>query len=563
MDQFEPGSTASAAILSNFRSTLREHPESRISVYIESLDLGRFRGARYRDTVHAYFREKYGDKQVGIIVAVGSAALELVLYLRAQLWADVPVIFAAVDEVILDELSLPPNVTGMTVAAPLSGAVSVARMIVPGLKRIAIVGDPPERQFIRRQMPTQLELLAAEFELIDLTRLTMTELKQRVSALPSDSAIIYLGLTLDAANVAYTSYEALAMLAPAANRPTIIQAETHLGTGAVGGIVSRFGLIGSNAAGLVLRVLAGENPTNIPISSGHSMKPIFDWRQLQRWNVPDERMPPGSEVRFRPPTLWDQYKWFVVAAFAVSAVQAIFIVGLLLSQQRLRRANTQRRRAEAAANEVSARFIHAQEEDRSRLARELHDDVTQRLASLAIDAGREERKSLNSLAGSAMRTMREHLVRLSEDVHALSYRLHPSIVEDLGLLEALKAECERHSTTCLIRLDGNPEAIPENLPRDVALCLFRIVQEGLRNIARHAGASQAEVQLRSLDGGLQLSVRDNGDGFDPAQNRSRMSLGHASMRQRVSLLGGKVDIVGIPGQGTTISAWVPLQGRAS
>ena len=91
--------------------------------YIESLDLGRFRGARYRDTVHAYFREKYGDKQVGIIVAVGSAALELVLYLRAQLWADVPVIFAAVNEVILDELSLPPNVTGMTVAAPLSGAV--------------------------------------------------------------------------------------------------------------------------------------------------------------------------------------------------------------------------------------------------------------------------------------------------------------------------------------------------------------------------------------------------------------------------------------------------------
>ena len=233
-------------------------------------------------------------------------------------------------------------------------------MIVPGLKRIAIVGDPPERQFIRRQMPAQLELLAAEFELIDLTRLTMTELKQRVSALPSDPAVVYLGLTLDAANVAYTSYEALAMLAPAANRPTIIREREPISGvfGAVGGIVSRFGLIGSNAAGLVLRVLAGEDPTNIPISSGHSMKPIFDWRQLQRSNVPDERMPPGSEVRFRPPTLWDQYKWFVVAAFAVSAVQAIFIVGLLLSQQRLRRANTQRRRAEAAANEVSARFIH-------------------------------------------------------------------------------------------------------------------------------------------------------------------------------------------------------------
>ena len=96
-----------------------------------------------------------------------------------------------------------------------------------------------------------------------------------------------------------------------------------------------------------------------------------------------------------------------------------------------------------------------------------------------------------------MRAMREGLVRLSEDVHALSYRLHPSILEDLGLTEALKSECERFSQTCSTRLETNVEDIPETLPRDVALCLFRIAQEGLRNIARHAGASRAEVRLQT------------------------------------------------------------------
>ncbi len=205
-------------------------------------------------------------------------------------------------------------------------------------------------------------------------------------------------------------------------------------------------------------------------------------------------------------------------------------------------------------------MIKAQEEERSRLARELHDDVTQRLASLAIDAGREERKLLSPADGSAMRTIREGLVRLSEDVHALSYRLHPSILEDLGLVEALKSECERFLITCPVRLATSVQDVPDNVPRDVALCLFRIAQEGLHNIARHARATQAEVWLRPLDDGLQLVVKDNGVGFDPATHRPGASLGHAGMRQRAFFLGGTIEIDSSFGHGTMIVAWVPLQG---
>jgi signal transduction histidine kinase len=283
------------------------------------------------------------------------------------------------------------------------------------------------------------------------------------------------------------------------------------------------------------------------------MKPIFDWRQLQRWNISEDQLPPGSEIRFREPPAWEQYRLQILGICAVVLAQAALITWLLYEHRR-------RRRSEAASHDLSGRLIHAQEEERARLARELHDDVTQRLASLAIDAGREERNLPDHATGSRMRTMREGLVRLSEDVHALSYRLHPSILEDLGLAEALRSECERFSRICPVQLDMNVQDIPEKAPKDVALCVFRIAQEALRNISRHAGATQAEVRLRRLDGGLQLAISDDGVGFDTT--RIGASLGHASMRQRVFLLGGSLDIDSRPGHGTVILAWVPLKEPA-
>jgi signal transduction histidine kinase len=263
---------------------------------------------------------------------------------------------------------------------------------------------------------------------------------------------------------------------------------------------------------------------------------------------------PGSIVQFRQPTIWQQYRAQLAALFAGLLLQACLISWLLYERR-------QRHQSESAAHELSARLIHAQEEERSRLARELHDDVTQRLASLAIDAGREERTLPSAGGGAAMQSMREGLVRLSADVHALSYRLHPSVLEDLGLMEALKSECARFSRTCPTRLEVSASEIPDNLPRDTALCLFRIAQEGLRNIARHAGASRAELSLRRLGGGLQLAIKDDGAGFDRARPHDKASLGHTSMRQRAFLLGGKVEIHSSPGRGTTIVAWVPLRER--
>jgi len=405
---------------------------------------------------------------------------------------------------------------------------------------------------------------------------------------------------------------------------------------------------------------------------------------LRRWGIQEANLPSDSTISFREPTLWEQYRWYILAAAAFSALQAILIVGLLLNRLRLRRAHdrlrtseegmslaalaarlrfwvwdiprdevrasasdwssgnwqsahpvhfdrfidvvhpddrgllrkavrgaiegdgeyeteyrvtapdstvrwiaargriefdsnrkprqlraisidiTERRNAEDEARDLNGRLITAHEDERARLAHALHDDVTQRLALLAIDAGRKEKGLGDPVAGQAMRSIRRDLVQLSEDVHALSYALHPAILEDLGLIEALKAECARFGA-----LDGIPTSFRaagdiEEPTRAVSLCLYRVAQEALRNVARHSSASSVEVELRALTGKLELAVQDNGVGFDPTRKQARPSLGLAGMRQRLSLVGGELLIDRSPGGGTSIVARAPLKrGDAS
>jgi signal transduction histidine kinase len=283
-------------------------------------------------------------------------------------------------------------------------------------------------------------------------------------------------------------------------------------------------------------------------------RPVYDWRELERWNIDPSRLPPGSEIRFRPPSLWDQHRMAIIATGAVLLLQAALIAGLLIQRGR-------RRRAEQEAQHLGGRILTAQEDERRRLAREMHDDVTQRLAALAIDAARMQNDD-GSTRGNALETIRERLVGLSEDVHALSYRLHPSVIEDLGLVAALRVECNRVARQEPIRVDFDARDVPAKVPSSTGICLFRVAQEALRNVVRHARASNVEVSLEAKNGGITLAVRDDGRGLGESSADKRASLGLVSMRERVRLVGGKLDIVSRPNQGTSVVAWVPMREAA-
>ena len=221
---------------------------------------------------------------------------------------------------------------------------------------------------------------------------------------------------------------------------------------------------------------------------------------------------------------------------------------------------TEQKRAEEELRTLSRRLIQAQEAERALIARELHDDVTQRMAVLAIDLGRAESAAQGGVLSGGLRTVREALVRLSEDIHSLAYRLHPSVLEELGLAEALRTECERRARHGGIEVTLDLDAMPADVGKDAALCLYRVAQEALNNVARHARAHTASVVLRQMDGGVLLAVKDDGVGFDPEEPRARGSLGLVSMRERLRLVNGTLDIESAPGRGTSVIAWVPGDG---
>lgn len=215
--------------------------------------------------------------------------------------------------------------------------------------------------------------------------------------------------------------------------------------------------------------------------------------------------------------------------------------------------------SEAAARELSGRVITAQEEERRRLARDLHDDLSQRLALLAVDVELLHRSETSESATARLDQMAARVRDLSADVHRLSHQLHPAKLDQLGLVAAAGSWCRDLARQSGLAIDFRADDVPSALSADLRLCLYRIVQEALNNVVRHSGASAARVRLSAVDASLRLEIADNGRGFtiDPAA--SAVGLGLLGMRERVRLVGGTLEVHSRPGEGTRVEVTVPVQ----
>ncbi|MGQ0666727.1 MAG: sensor histidine kinase [Nitrospiraceae bacterium] len=210
---------------------------------------------------------------------------------------------------------------------------------------------------------------------------------------------------------------------------------------------------------------------------------------------------------------------------------------------------------------LAAQLLRLQEEERRRISRDLHDDINQRLALLSIDIEVLEQE-LSSGPIGAVRTVRaiqDRIVELSDNVRHLAHQLHPSILDDLGLSVALRRLVDDFRARTGIKTAFIHKDIPKHLDQEVLTCFYRVAQESLANVSRHAKAKNVHIELRQLRYGLQLMVSDDGTGFDVNQCCSeRGGLGLLSMKERVSLVEGTLDIQSRKGEGTSVCAWVPL-----
>ena len=232
---------------------------------------------------------------------------------------------------------------------------------------------------------------------------------------------------------------------------------------------------------------------------------------------------------------------------------------------------SEHKQAEAALREshdklldLSGKLMSVQDEESKRISRELHDAFSQELAALSTESRLlkrelppEARGAAKKIEGVALR-----IGKLATDIHQMSRRLHPAILDDLGLAAALRAECNAFSQLHGIHTDFSSSRVPKSVPDNVALCLYRIAQESLQNIAKHSGAQKVRVDLAFKRGEIHLTIEDFGHGFDlQAQKRKKRGLGLISMEERVRFVGGTLTIDSKPGRGTRVLARVPLKNK--
>jgi PAS domain S-box-containing protein len=662
-----------------------------LDYYSEFLDVARFPDVTYQAALRDFLRTKYGQQPLDLIISTTGATLEFVAKYGLELFPDVPVVFLG------DAASRPSRTsTGLSPGLDLRKTIDVALELQPETKQVFIVSGTSEfDRFYEDLARQQLRPLEKRVAFTYLTGLSLAEVQRKVANLPADSILYPVMFEEDSSGSHFVPVDALERIAAVANAPVYSWHETAIGRGIVGGSLQSSEIQARRLGELALRVLRGEHPANIPVIEIDTNVNTFDWRQLRRWGISDDRLPANSVIRFREPGLWEQYKAYIAATSFVLFLQTALIAGLLVHRAKRKRAEkglreseerfrvmadtapvliwasgtdklrnffnrpwlefrgrtfeqergngwaegvhgddldrclstyvyafdsrepfrmeyrlqrfdgeyrwvldagvprfapdgtfvgylgscidiTERRQAEEGSREneaalrasyaqvkdLAGRLIVAQEVERTRIARDLHDDVSQQLAGLSIALSGFKRRLHANAPGAAMEdelaAIQRRTTELADEIRNLSHELHPGVLQHAGLAAALKAHCREFEQQNEVRVTLDTTNDIGGVDAEAAVCLYRVAQETLRNVAKHAHARHVHVTLARNDGALTLSISDDGRGFDLAEARTGDGLGLVSIDERVRLANGTVTIHTRPQHGTRVQVRIPV-----
>jgi signal transduction histidine kinase len=526
-----------------------------VEFYSESLDSISLFGTPSLPETRDWLAKKYAGTKLDVVVAIGPDAIRFVADYADNIFPGVPIVICGGAADQAGNPNLGSRFTGTWQKREPGRTLEAALRLFPNTRRVYVVGG--SSVYDRVVTAATKEFISSfrdgvEFSFLE--EMEMAKLLEQLKTLPENSIVFYTSYFQDSVGHRFlNATQALPMIASAANAPVFGMSDTYLGHGIVGGDLMNFQEQGKVTAAIVSRLLEGERAENISIETLSSTY-MFDGNELQRWHVPESRLPSGSVVLFRKPGVWDMAKRFWV-------VTLLFILGFSAFLGYLHNNYTRLTLAKEKEKHLSGKLMHAEEKERRRIASELHDDFSQRLAVLSL--GLENVDEATPASFTDVHKQLHDLVKstsdLSTDLHTLSHQLHSSTLESLGLVPAVAALCKEFTATQGIRVDFTPVEVPRTIDSDTALSVFRIVQEGLRNLKKYSGTGEATVNLRVTGDRLEVTVRDEGSGFDLKGLRTNEGLGIRSMEERVRSLGGKFELRSEPGKGTTLRAWLPLK----
>ena len=279
-----------------------------------------------------YLRALFAERPPDLIVSIGAPATIFVQRHRAQLFATTPMVTTALEQRRVQRSSLTENDIVVAVAADFPAVIENILRVLPDTKTVAVVmGDSPNERFWEDELRKEFPRFAERLSFIWYDGQPFTDILKHVAALPPHSAIFFFLMNVDAAGVAYEGDTALKKLYAVANAPIFTHDFAYFGQEIVGGPMHSVSNLGRQTAAAAIRVLGGEKPSDVRIPAIKFATPIFDWREMQRWDISDNRLPPGSEIRFRNPTAWEQYRAYILAVIAAILIQAALIFGCFMS----------------------------------------------------------------------------------------------------------------------------------------------------------------------------------------------------------------------------------------
>jgi len=532
-----------------------------VDYYSEFIDRARVSQTDYKSAFRDFLRLKYAGKVFDLAIAMDDLSFDFVAEHRDLLFRDVPIVFFAGRT----SAPRPTNSTGIPGAVNLTGTIELAIALQPDLRHVFVVsGADDSNKGLEALARTQLRPFESRVDVTFLSGLATDVLEARLSSLPQHSIVYYLIVERDGSNQIFHPLDYLDRLAATANAPIYCWVDSAMDHGIVGGSLKDQAAQAAAVGALAVRVLNGEPADSIPVAAVDLNVVQVDWRQLRRWGISEARVPAGTRVMFRDPSVWDRYRVYILGAITVLVAQAALIAGLLVQRARRREAETQLHASQTRLRvsydrirDLGKRLLTAQERERARIARDLHDDISQQMAVLTIDLELLNRTPAGGAedVGRLTTDALVHAQGVSRSVRALSHQLHPENLRLLGLVSAINS-LRRELSTSDVTVTFSHDNVPAALPQELTLCLFRIAQEAVRNAVAHSRGCDVAIRLAGGHDELALTVIDNGVGFDV--DAANHGLGLISMSERAEQVGATLQIRSQPGSGTRVEVSVSL-----
>ncbi len=576
LQSFDRGTFTVDQFTSNFRIELDRRAAEPVNVVQVVVGPTGFVAAPEQAVVD-YIRATFADRpKPDLIVTVAGPASVFARKYRQQLFPDTPILFASVDRRFLDDAPLGDKEAAVAVDNQFSRTIEAILQLRPEITQMFMVmGSGPLGRFWRRELESEFGRFHDRLTFVWSDDLSLQEILRRCSSLPEHSAIMYVSFGTDATGAAFPDGRLFAELRETANAPLFAGQSVFLGHGIVGGSLLSIDEMSRDTADVAVRLLHGAEPTSINVPLRLPDQPTFDWRELQRWDIPESRLPPGSIVRYRPPTLWQEHKRTVLATLVALASQGLLIIALLYQRRARQRAELDSRRNLVLAADASRR------QTMSALTSSMAHDLGQPLSSVihnaqalqmmiaadraTPDTTAEILSDIRSQGLQATQIIDRHRTMLrSRQLDTQPIDLHAVIHESLALVahdmraRQIEATVDLGSNPCII--SGDPVLLQQVLVNLLLNAMDAMAETppDRRRVTVRTEVTPTIVEVSVRDAGTGLPASVNGTLFTPfvTTKTHGVGIGLTIARTIVDAHDGTIEAHNNPDGGATFTVWL-------